>query len=73
MSMHQERLEEIRQLVAKKVDIERRIATTTREFHDAYIHSKRILEVILSGRLADCEEGLKLLDGVNTIQDQSNP
>ncbi|KAK5943724.1 hypothetical protein PMZ80_004732 [Knufia obscura] len=62
--MHQERVQELRDLVTKKMQIEKDIVKTTNELREAYDRSREIFEVVLDGRIEDCEKNLKQLKDI---------
>lgn len=59
--MHHERVQELRDLITKKMQIEKDIVKTTSELQEAYDRSKEIFGVVLDGRIEDCEKNLKQL------------
>lgn len=60
-SHHQERLNELQKLIAKKLQIESNIVATTAKLQEVYAQTKQVLEVVLDGRIGDCESGLTQL------------
>ena len=58
-AMQRERIKELRELIQKRTQIEQEIVTATNELQDSYNQTKDILEVVLEGRIDDCEQSLK--------------
>ena len=63
-AMQRERIKELRELIQKRTQIEQDIVTATNELQDSYNQTKEVLEVVLEGRINDCEQSLKQLQGI---------
>ena len=63
-AMQRERIKELRELIQKRTQIEQEIVTATNELQDSYNQTKEVLEVVLEGRIGDCEQSLKQLQGI---------
>ncbi|KAK5077750.1 hypothetical protein LTR70_006251 [Exophiala xenobiotica] len=62
--IHRERVQELRDLIMKKMQIEKDIVKTTSELQEAYGRSREIFSVVLDGRIEDCEKNLKQLQDI---------
>lgn len=63
-AMQRERIKELRELIQKRTQIEQEIVTATNELQDSYNQTKEVLEVVLEGRIGDCEQSLKQLQAI---------
>ena len=63
-AMQRGRIKELRELIQKRTQIEQEIVTATNELQDSYNQTKEVLEVVLEGRIGDCEQSLKQLQGI---------
>jgi len=59
--MHQQHVQDLRDLIARRMQIEKDILKDTAELQEAYDRSREIFEVVLNGRIEDCEKNLTQL------------
>ena len=59
--MHQQHVQDLRDLIARRMQIEKDILKDTTELQEAYDRSREIFEVVLNGRMEDCEKNLTQL------------